>query len=102
MLEFLGLLWWLIRFFASYPFSWLAHAASFLAYTIGGYRSVINAAVVEHRKFGYAVFSRSQLHGRGRGKWTPDIDEAEAALRFEINRAVAHFKDTRGPDSHAV
>jgi hypothetical protein len=93
MLEFLWMLGWLVRFFASYPFSWAAQFFSFLAHVIGGYQTIVAGAVVKQKGFGYAIFHRSRFNRQGLGKWTEDVHHAETALLYEITRAVrAHVE----------
>jgi hypothetical protein len=92
MLEFLSLAWWVTRFFAAYPFVWLARAFNFLASVVGGYHFVVVAGIVRQSRFGYAAHHRSEHDRKAFGQWTADVDEAEARLIWEVNRAVVAHK----------
>jgi hypothetical protein len=91
MLELLSLAGWLVRFWISFPFSWLARLFNFLALSLCGYRTVVSAGMVVHPRFGYAILVKSKLHSGGSGRWFDDIGEADAALRYQINSAVEHL-----------
>jgi hypothetical protein len=92
MLEFLSLLWWLTRFFTAYPFVWLSQAFNFLASFIGGYHFVVVAGIVRQSQFGYAAHYRTEHDRQALGRWTADVDEAEATVRWAVNRAVLAHK----------